>query len=418
MQADRRMAEGFSRLSCIAAFQGESINHIEQWLSPLLSRIFTYQNHRCHHLHHSTSASATTMPAFKTKTNLPTARKDSSSLVDVPEKKKKPYVRKTVDIDKETTKKPKTKAQPKKTKAALAMDLPCEISGSTRQVEVVIDRMTVEEDIAGIVDEEEQSGNVQTAGNPDGRFSSDIAGNMQGVNQTRAGRKAEPEFWKGEEQESMDDLINNLLGKDKALNGGAGKGARSDMDFKHQGQGGNGAALDRAVGSGNKQSSNDTSAPVHQTHAKSSESKPLDAVPSNRSQPDLSKGDEEDLIHFVVIKVIEHALSRNVDWYKMAAEGFAGKKAVQPAKAKGKGKGKKADPSGDEEGTGSRKLLGKVDGNYLCESLWFALRWFRRLILSLACIDDLFHYVSPRMSKLHSTDVSQHYRLTLGGSPC
>ncbi|KAI5453985.1 hypothetical protein NCC49_004978 [Naganishia albida] len=313
------------------------------------------------------------MPALKTKTNLPTARKDSSSLVDVPEKKKKPYVRKTVDIDKETSKKPKARAQPKKTKAAPAMDPPCQISGNTRQVEVVIDRMTLEEDIAGIVDEEEQSGNVQTAGNPDGRFSSDIAGNMQGVNQTRAGRKAEPDLWKGEEQESMDDLINNLLGKDKALNGGAGSGARSDMDFKHQGQGGNGAALNRTVGSGNKQSSNDTSAPDHQNHAKSSESKPLHAVPSNRSQPDLSKGEKEDLIHSVVIKVIEHALSRNVDWYKMAAEGFVGKRAVQPAKAKGKGKGKKADPSGDEEGTGSRKLLGKVDGNYLYDLFHYTI---------------------------------------------
>lgn len=410
MGADRRIGKGFSRLSRASAFQGESINRILCCFplrhicssSTYIAIITTSTLNQSLH--------STTMPALKTKTNLPNASKDPSSIGDAPEKKKKPYARKTsvVDKDKDTTKKPKAKVQPKKVNAAPAMDPPRAITGSTRRVEVVIDRMTVEDEIASPLDGDEHLGEDQIAQPRHPRISNDVAPSRQSIESSVVGRKEELEFWKGDDEESIDGLFDDLLGKDQALKGAVGKGMKSGTDVKHQDQGGNAAARKRIAESDKKeQNSNDMIASDHPIHAQSSVSTINHAATSDRTPPKLSKVEEEDLIHSVVIKVLEHALSKNVDWYKMAADGFAGKKAVQPAKAKGKGKGKKADPSDEREGLEPRKVLGKVDGNYLCESSGLSFAPFRELTPLSISTDDLFHYVSP-LASTPATE-SQHH---------
>lgn len=348
------------------------------------------------------------MPALKTKTNLPNSTKESSSLVDASEKTKKPYARQApVNTDKQTTKKPKaTKAHAKKRDAPPALDPPRGEGTSNRQVEVVIDRVMEEDEVASPLDDEEHLHDGQTAGGHPLRHTRDVAPRMQRVEANFANQNEEAEFWKGDDQESISDLIDDLLKRDNghevASKGGAAKGVQSGANIKHQNQIGDVAAQQRAPERNKQQHELDNiTKPDGPILEQPSVSGTNLAAPSTRSPTKLAKGEEEDLIHSVVIKVIEHALSKNVDWYQMATEGFPNRKAAQPVKAKGKGKGKKAEPvDGEGESSEPRKTQGKVDGNYLCKSS--CVRGARLVDHSLTClsdsIDDLFHYVSSRFT--------------------
>lgn len=150
--------------------------------------------------HSSTTSPPTTMPALKTKTNLPKSNEDPSSLVDASEKKKKPYARKApVNTDKQIIKKPKAKAQAKKGNAFPASDPPRGEGASTRRVEVVIDRVMEEEEVAPAVDDEEHIDHGQTVGHPL-RHTKVVAPSMQGVEASFVSQNDEAEFWKGDDQ--------------------------------------------------------------------------------------------------------------------------------------------------------------------------------------------------------------------------
>ncbi|KAJ9116673.1 hypothetical protein QFC20_000607 [Naganishia adeliensis] len=320
------------------------------------------------------------MPALKTKTNLPNSTKESSSLVDASEKTKKPYARKApVNTDKQTTKKPKaTKAHAKKTDAPPALDPPRREGTSNRQVEVVIDRVMEEDEVASPLDDEEHLHDGQTAGGHPLRHTRDVAPRRQRAEANFVNQNEEAEFWKGDDQESISDLIDDLLkrnnGHEVASKGGAAKGVQSGANIKHQNQIGDVAVQQRAPERNKQQHKLDITKPDGPILEQPSVSGTNLAAPSTRSPPKLAKGEEEDLIHSVVIKVIEHALSKNVDWYQMATEGFRNRKAAQPVKAKGKGKGKKAEPvDGEGESSEPRKTQGKVDGNYLYDLFHYTI---------------------------------------------
>ncbi|KAJ9108132.1 hypothetical protein QFC19_002599 [Naganishia cerealis] len=80
-----------------------------------------------------------------------------------------------------------------------------------------------------------------------------------------------------------------------------------------------------------------------------------------------------DLAHTVVIKVIEHALKKNIDWFNMAKEleqaGLTNDRNKKVAKTKGKAKGKKGQDEKPEDNDVTVKAakLPKFDGNYLCK---------------------------------------------------
>ena len=80
-----------------------------------------------------------------------------------------------------------------------------------------------------------------------------------------------------------------------------------------------------------------------------------------------------DLVHAVVIEVLEHALKKNIDWFTMSKEleeeGF--KNARVPTCA-GKGKGRRMEGTDEhaeepKDNTARQKPRFKLDGNYLCK---------------------------------------------------
>lgn len=125
-----------------------------------------------------------------------------------------------------------------------------------------------------------------------------------------------------------------------------------------------------AVGfSKTEQKTNDTLEFGSHVHAQPSNARASVASPTTRIQPNLAKGEESDLSHSIILKVIEHALKKNIDWHTMAkeleTEGLT--KSAQSAKAKGKGKGKKVDRVDAEGENAGQRKMGKVDGNLLCK---------------------------------------------------
>lgn len=107
-----------------------------------------------------------------------------------------------------------------------------------------------------------------------------------------------------------------------------------------------------------------------------------------------------------MIKVLEHALKKNIDWFTMSKELEAqGIKNGKVTALKGKGKGKRAKGDNDDgeesdSNTARQKPRVKMDGNSLCKSCSCSCPEIRRAdnIDIPRFTDELFHYVSVTFS--------------------
>ncbi|KAJ9120879.1 hypothetical protein QFC22_002814 [Naganishia vaughanmartiniae] len=95
------------------------------------------------------------------------------------------------------------------------------------------------------------------------------------------------------------------------------------------------------------------------------------AAVHGRLPKDPISPDDFDLAHTIVIRVLEHALKKNVDWFTMAKEledgGLTNVKPIKAAKGKGRAKSKNAGEIGleGEEAVSKTAKMPKVDGTFL-----------------------------------------------------
>lgn len=325
------------------------------------------------------------MPALKNKTNLPNLDRRESAEPSIPPQKKKPYSRKTEQVaEKVATKGGDAKAAGSRVKSGAKKEIPAgnakgaNPSGkATRQVEVevVIDRPIIsylgredEDELASISDNSEHS--TPKAPKVPSRSVNATRKNKKDVQEDVDARNEieEPKFWQAGSQESIDDLIDNLLKNDTRKvakeKGDVGKKTTGHVQAPI-------AKVDAKRSTLPSDEKDKTSATPHLSKV------PDTSMPPPRSATsatDLAVAGAPDLAHAVVIKVIEHALRKNIDWFTMSkeleAEGFKNGKIA--ARGKGKGKGSKADDghgAGDDSTTVRQNASVKMDGNSLCKFL-------------------------------------------------
>ncbi|GHJ84268.1 hypothetical protein NliqN6_0670 [Naganishia liquefaciens] len=313
------------------------------------------------------------MPAFQSKTNMPSIdRRSSTEPSDPPLKKNKPYWRLSRMASDESNEKGVTaKGAGSVAKEEGKKEIGVARRKKANQGETAKRRLEVEI----IISKAASPPNLDDAEKDELAFDSDIDNAPSvSVSSVKADLNVVPEseedresqagrrmLWETGDQESLDAMIDNLLQKD------AGKEVR-------------------AMGEATKKSKTST---IDKQSAISGAAlgtlKPRDAL--LKSGQSASYG-IPDLVHAVVIKVLEHALKKNIDWFTMSKEleeeGF--KNARVPTCA-GKGKGRRMEGTDEhaeepKDNTARQKPRFKLDGNYLYE---------------------LFHYVSdevfPRLDR-------------------
>ncbi|KAJ9092008.1 hypothetical protein QFC21_006988 [Naganishia friedmannii] len=309
------------------------------------------------------------MPPLKVKTNLPNAR-SAAAPYDAALNKNQLNVGKETKAAKTTNRTTKTGAATKSI-----------VQASRKKVEVEI----LLGDVDGIDDEaDELLKDEAKRGSKDGRRNrpESAAFTIQHGNQHHSRLASIPPrsdtpagdtgYWSGneyaapdEEKESIDSLIDDLLKPKNRKNATTLKHAVDNVPI--QGKGEAAHKLDKAAsnttapgkigdkcGEGNdtvsdKQSSKDTT-----LHAR---------LPDEPISPD-----HFDLAHTIVIKVLEHGLKKNVDWFTMAKElegaGLTTAKKTKAARGKGKAKGKKTvdeDELESEDAASKPAKISKVD---------------------------------------------------------
>lgn len=329
------------------------------------------------------------MPALKNKTNLINVDRRESSEPSLALQKKKPYSRKTEVLkDDVATNGVVVKAVGSRAQGGAKKDIKIATGRNANQsgtakrqleVEVIINRSvrTAHQDsedkdeLASDSDIDEQSGGTLNVERMPSRSVNAALETVPESEEEAGNQVGEAMFWEGGDQESLDDMIDNLLKRDTGNvameKGNAVKKATAAATVQGQ------AAFSKVKGKGsilptdkkNKASLSGTSnAPVPgMTPPRSA------TVTAGHPIMDGTR----DLAHSIVIKVLEHALRKNIDWFTMSKELEAeGLKNGRPAALGGKGKGKAAKLNGEHvEGadstTARQNSRVKMDGNALCK---------------------------------------------------
>jgi hypothetical protein len=337
----------------------------------------------------------TTMPALKNKTNLPNLDRRESQESSLPPKKK-PYSRKTDVAEKVASKGSDAKPAGSRVTSGAKKDVPAgTVKGANQggkakrqlEVEVIIERPIKashqdkedEDELASDSDDSEHSTPKATVSKVPSRSINVTRKNKMEVEEDAGNEVEEPKFWQGGSQESIDDLLDNLLKSD------GGNAERKKRDTGKKTMERLQVPIGRSTLPSDKDDKNSATATAHPSDL------PVASMPPPRSATsatDLAVAGAPDLAHAVVIKVIEHALRKNIDWFTMSkeleAEGFKNGK-VATLRGKGKGKGSKANDghgAGSDSTTVRQTASVKMDGNSLCKSLVGNIPVVRKLTYS------------------------------------
>lgn len=353
----------------------------------------------------STYLLTTTMPPLKVKTNLSNAR-SAAAPYDVALKKNQLKARKESKVAKPTQNKAKmTDTVPKAKELA-------KVKASSKKVEVEILVRDVDVEIDELLEDEERArygkgDHLTPRGSTVQEFHqhhSQLASNATRLETPIS----DTGYWSGNEhaaphddnEESLNSLLDDLLKPKTDQSVAALKRVIEKVPTKDE----------REAASKLEEATSSTSAlgKLGGKRVKSNETVSVHQASKDSTFPgeEFISSEHFNLAHTVVIKVLEHALNKNVDWFTMAKElesaGLTNVKKSKAATGRGKGKNKAVgaqDELESEEVSSKLEKMPKVDGNFLCEYSfnspivsWFRVRANRYPLYH--CIDDMFHYVS------------------------
>lgn len=325
------------------------------------------------------------MPPLKNKTNLPSVDRRTAVEPSDPPNKKKPYSQMVkVASDKGQLRAMTAKAagghgQGKgKKDIAVAIGKRTKQSGTAKrqlEVEVIIPRSASsiplneaeKDELASDSDVHDHIGGTTVAGKFPSRSANAEVDVIPGSDEEAGSQTRQIMFWERGEEESLDDMLENLLPKDteKAVKE---KGNVTKKEPSMQAPFGNSIGKQPINASNPK---NKKSALGERSGATVSLATESRTTPLATEQPAIIG--TPSLEHAIVIKVLEHALKKNIDWFTMSkeleAQGFKDGKVIAKGKRKGKRGNVDADDGEESDSNTARQKPGvRMDGNSLCKS--------------------------------------------------
>jgi hypothetical protein len=313
------------------------------------------------------------MPPLKVKTNLPNA-KSAAAPYNTALKKKQINAGMEAKVAKKPTAKNVKTATVTKGK----------VQASRKKVEVEIVIGDVDDELDELLEDDEKkslfygghgqavaASTLQHFKQPHSRLASILS---------RAGTPTEdPGYWSGngnaaedDDQESINSLIDDLL-KPKTVKAVATlKRAINTVPVESK----DNHRLNKAEAASNTTLLGEIGEKcVEGGNTVSAQQSTKDASLITRLQEEPISSEHFDLAHTVVLKVLEFAMKKNVDWFTMAKEleaaGLINAKPTKAAKGRGKAKGKKEAEENElesDEVSSKPAKMPKVDGTFLCKS--------------------------------------------------